>query len=64
MSEGFLSELLYIHIEGIGTFDVYALILYVSEEYFFELLCVHIKDIGTFDLHALILSVAGGFLSQ
>ena len=40
------------------TFDLYVLILCVSEGVLSELLCTHIVDIGTFDLHGLILKIA------
>ena len=55
MSEGFLSQLLCIHIVGMGTFDLHGLILCVSEGFLSELLCVHNVDMGSFDLHGLIL---------
>ena len=56
--------MLCIHIVGMETFDLDALILCVSEDALSELLCVHIVGIGTFDLHALILNVSEGFLSK
>ena len=47
---------------GMGTVDLHALILCVSEGILSQKLCVHIVDMGTFDLHALILCVSEGFL--
>ena len=64
MSEGVLSELLYIHIVDIETFDLHALILCVSEGFLSELLCIHILDIETFVLHALILCLSEGLLCK
>ena len=48
----------------IGTFDLHALTLCVSEGYFSELLCVHNVGIATFDLHGLILCVSEDILSE
>ena len=59
-SEGFLSELLCIHIVGMETFGLHGLTLCVSEGLLSELLCIHIVGMGTFDLHGLILCVSEG----
>ena len=47
---------------GIGTFDLHALILCVSEGVLSELLYIHIVGMGTSDLHGLILCVSEGLL--
>ena len=48
VSAGVLSELLCIHIVGIGIFYLHGLILCVSEEFLAELLCNHIVGIDGF----------------
>ena len=58
VSEGFLSQLLCIHIVDMGTFGLHALILCVSEGILCELLCIHIVDIEAFVLHGQLLSVS------
>ena len=55
VSEGLLSELLCVHIVGIGTFGPHGLILCVSESFYSELFCVHNVDIESFGLHGLAL---------
>ena len=54
---------MWIHIVGMGSFDLYGLILYVSEGFLSELLCIHNVGMGTFDLHGLTLCVSLDFLS-
>ena len=48
----------------IGTFDLYGLLLCVSEGVLSELLCVYIVDMGTFDFDALTLCESEGLLSN
>ena len=48
----------------IGTFDLYGLILYVSEGVLSELLCIHIVGMGFFDLHGQMLCESEGVLSE
>ena len=45
-----------------GTFDLHALILCVSEGFLSELLCMHILGMETFGLHGLILCVSEGVI--
>ena len=61
--EGSLFELLCVHIEGMGTFDLHGLIFCVSSSVFSQLICVHIVSMETFDLDALILYVTEGVIS-
>ena len=60
VSEGFLYELLYIHIVGMEILGLHGLILCVSEGFFSELLCIYIVGMGIFAPHALKLSVFHG----
>ena len=47
-----------------GTFDLHALILCVSEGYVCELICIYIVGMGTSDLHELVLCVFEGYFSE
>ena len=49
---------MWIHIVGMGSFDLHGLILCESEGVLSELLCVHNVDIEAFDLHGLIQCVS------
>ena len=56
--------MLYVHNEGMRTFDLLGLILCESGGVLSQMLCTHNVGIGSFDLHVVLLCVSEGVLSQ